>query len=256
MAPPSSATRDVQSAAHLLTQEPDPTSRRPRSAVVSVLRLSWIPALLASAGVVAALVYSFNQRVLYEARSEVVVSPGTKFLDPQIADAFPRIATTVQEIALTQVVLQDAERRLALRGVAVPSLDWLRDHLRLTISGDTPVLAIAGVAVDEQTASRISSAETEALAHAIAVASAAGATATVLTNPVPAPVARAVRGGAGAAATRPRGLTLTIFSKGEYRGKIQPQPARNALLGGNAGLLLGCFLIAFLISRPRSRHGT
>ena len=168
--------------------------------------------------------------MLYEARSEVVVSPGTNFLDPEIADSFPRIATTVQQIALTQVVLQDARRRLTERSVAVPSLDWLRDHLRLTISGDTPVLSIAGVAGDMQIAIMISSAETDALAHAISVASARGA-----------------------GANSQGGIALTIFSKGENRGKIQPEPTRNALLGGNAGLLLGCVLVALLVSSPRPR---
>ena len=96
----------------------------------------------------------------------------------------------------------------------------------------------------------ISSAETEALAHAIAVASAAGATANSLTNPGQASAsAPAGKKATPPAEAKPRGLTLTIFSKGEDRGQIQPKPTRNVLLGGNAGLLLGCFLVGFMVSR-------
>ncbi|MDX6654934.1 MAG: hypothetical protein QOH18_1907 [Solirubrobacterales bacterium] len=215
------------------------------SGLVRVLMLAWIPVVFALAGVGAAAVYSSSQPVLYEARSDVVVSPGTKFLDPGIADSFPRIATTVQQIALTQVVLQDARKRLAQRQVAVPSLDWLRSHLRLTISGDTPVLSISGVAGDVQIAIQIAWAETDALTHAIAVASAADAGADSLTDPAAEPTTTS------SASTR--GITLTIFSRGENRGKIQPKPTRNAVLGGNAGLLLGCLVIALLVSSPRRR---
>ena len=188
------------------------------------LRLAAIPIALALFGVVAAFTYSFSQSTLYEARSTVVVSPGTKFLDPQDADSFPRITTTVEEIALTQRVLQDTAARLRTRGFAVPSLDWLRDHLRLSVSGDTPVLSISGVASDQRIARLVSAAETEALTAAISAAS----------------------------ANRPRGLTLTVFSKGENRGKIQPKPLRNVLLGGNAGLLIGCLLVARLVSQFRT----
>ena len=190
----------------------------------AALRLAAIPIALTLVGVVAAFTYSFIQPTLYEARSTVVVSPGTKFLDPQDADSFPRITTTVEEIALTQRVLQDTAARLQVRGFAVPSLDWLRDHLRLSVSGDTPVLAISGTAHDQRIARLISAAETEALTAAISAAS----------------------------ANRPRGLTLTVFSKGEDRGKIQPKPLRNMFLGGNAGLLVGCLLVALLISRTRT----
>jgi capsular polysaccharide biosynthesis protein len=214
-----------------------------------VLLLIWIPILLAAAGTGAALLYSHRQPTLYEARSQVVVSPGTKFLDPQVADSFPAIATSVQEIAVTQVVLQDAQRRLRAQGVRVPSLDWLRSRLRLTISGDTPVLSISGVADRERLASRISASEMDALAHAIAVASTGSAAATVLTDPA---TARPGTNGT-TPVRRQRGLTLTIFSKGENLGQIQPKPTRNAVLGGNAGLILGCFLVALLVTRPRGR---
>ena len=191
----------------------------------NVLRLLAIPIVLAVLGATLALSYSFAQSTLYEARSTVVVSPGTKFLDPQDADSFPRITTTVEEIALTQRVLQATAARLRQSGFVVPSLDWLRDHLRLSVSGDTPVLSIAGVAGDARLARLVSSAETDALTRAISAAS----------------------------ANQPRGLTLTVFSKGEDRGKIQPKPLRNVLLGVNAGLLIGCLLAWYLVSRSRTR---
>jgi capsular polysaccharide biosynthesis protein len=234
-----------------IAPEPKVEKARRRSTFVSVLLLSWIPIVLAAAGVAGALAYSHRQPVLYEARSQVVVSPGTKFLDPQVADSFPAIATSVQEIALTQVVLQDAQRRLQAQGVRVPSIDWLRNRLRLTISGDTPVLSISGVSGRERLASQISAAEMDSLAHAITVASTGSSAPTVLTDPAAPTVTKGAKG--TTSALRSRGLTLTIFSKGENLGKIQPKPKRNALLGGNAGLIAGCFLVALLVTRPRGR---
>src|SRR4051794_7509326 len=228
--PPRCVAEPGRAAAPTLRMQSTTSMKRWRDAAPPshVLRLAGLPILLVLTtivlGALVGLIYSDDQPRLYEARSTIVVSPGTKFLDPQDADSFPRIATTVEEIALTQVVLQDAGKRLRARGFAVPSLDWLRDHLRLSISGDTPVLSLAAVAPDARLAGLISSAETEALTAAITAAS----------------------------ANRPRGLTLSVFSKGELRGKVQPKPVRNALLGGNAGLLVGCCLVAILLWRPRT----
>src|SRR3954468_5835279 len=69
---------------HLL-QETDFIRRASRWAEPrqDVLRLLAIPIVLALLGATLALSYSLTQSTLYEARSTVVVSPGTKFLDPQ-----------------------------------------------------------------------------------------------------------------------------------------------------------------------------
>ena len=176
------------------------------------------------------LLYSLSQSTLYEARSQVVVSPQSGFLDPSHADSFAAISTTVQELALTQSVLDDAASRLGALGSPGHTAGWLRARLRLSISGDTPLLTIAGVDRSQTVAQAVSTAETRALVDAINQAS----TTT------------------GATKAPPSGISLRVFSEGEPRGKVQPVTSRNTLLGATAGLIIGCFVIAQLLARrPR-----
>jgi capsular polysaccharide biosynthesis protein len=203
-----------------------------RADLEPVLRLVLIPLVAAIVGLVVGLGYSVAQDTLYESRSQVVVSPASGFLDPSQSDSFAAISTTVQELALTQNVLADAVARLDAAGVRDRTTDWLREHLRLSISGDTPLLTIAGVAGSQAVASAIAKAETDALVKAINAASTTTATDTAATS----------------------GLRLQVFSKGEPRGKVQPETGRNALLGASAGLLIGCFALAQLLSRESRRR--
>lgn len=187
-------------------------------------RFALIPLVAALLGLVCGLVYSLAQSTLYESRSQVVVSPASGFLDPAQSDSFAAISTAVQELALTQHVLADAVGRLDKAGVEGRTTDWLRGRLRLSISGDTPILTIKGVDGSQTVASAISKAETNALVHTI--------------NNV----------------SSQDGLKLQVFSEGEARGKLQPETWRNVLLGASAGLILGCFVLAQLLSRGSRRR--
>ena len=113
-------------------------------------------------------------------------------------------------------------------------------RLRLSISGDTPLLTIDGVDGGQKVASEVSTAETNALVTAVNNASA---------TPVPPP---ATPGAPPAANTT--GLDLKVFSLGEPRGQIQPETSRNVLLGASAGLIIGCFAVAQLLSRTARRR--
>lgn len=209
-----------------------PTGRLPlsRADLERALRLLLIPLVAAVIGAAGGLLYSLSQSTLYEARSQVVVSPESGFLDPSHADSFAAISTTVQELALTQSVLDDAASRLGALGVPGRSAGWLRARLRLSISGDTPLLTIAGVDGSQTVARAVSTAETRALVDAINQAS----TTT------------------GATKAPPSGISLRVFSEGEPRGKVQPVTSRNTLLGATAGFIIGCFVIAQLLARrPR-----
>jgi capsular polysaccharide biosynthesis protein len=199
-----------------------------RAQLEPLLRLALIPLVAMIIGAVCGLVYSFTQSTLYESRSQVVVSPASGFVDPAHSDSFAAITTTVQELALTQSVLNDAVGQLGRGRTA----HWLRGRLRLTISGDTPLLTIAGVSGNQGEATTISVAETDALVKAVNAASA-----TEVTPTAPA-----------------SGLSLKVFAKGDPAGRVQPETGRNFLLGASAGLIIGCFGLAQLLSRESRRR--
>jgi O-antigen/teichoic acid export membrane protein/capsular polysaccharide biosynthesis protein len=210
-----------------------------RADLQPVLRLALIPVVAAIVGAACGLVYSLSQSTLYESRSQVVVSPASGFLDPSHSDAFHAISTTVQELALTERVLRAAA--LQLPGPkAKHTPDWMRARLRLSISGDTPLLTVNGVDGNQKIASEVSTAETNALVNAVNTASAP----PVITPPVT----------PGTPAAIPTGLNLEVFSLGEPQGRIQPRTSRNVLLGASAGLIIGCFLVAQLLSRTARRR--
>ena len=190
-------------------------------------------------GAACGLVYSLSQPTLYESRSQVVVSPASGFLDPSHSDAFHAISTTVQELALTQRVLNDAASGLA-GPKALHTPDWMRARLRLSISGDTPVLTVDGVDGSQKIASEVSTAETNALVSAVNAASAPPVSLSPATP--------------GTLPATPTGLNLEVFSLGEPQGRIQPKTSRNILLGASAGLIIGCFLVAQLLSRTARRR--
>jgi capsular polysaccharide biosynthesis protein len=227
-----------------------------RTDLEPVLRLALVPLIGALLGAAFGIVYSLSQSTVYEARSQVVVSPASGFVDPARTDAFARIASTVQQIGLTQSVLTDAVNRLAGAGVRGKSTaDGLRDGLRLSISGDTPLLTIAAVDGNQATASAMSTAETDALVHAVNTASKAAVTTsqttTTTTRQTPKTTTTTTTSASGTTAGA-SGLHLDVFSKGEPRGKVQPSTSRNILLGASAGLIVGCFILAQLLSRaPR-----
>jgi capsular polysaccharide biosynthesis protein len=203
-----------------------------RADLEPLLRLILIPLVAAIVGAVIGLVYSLAQSTLYESRSQVVVSPASGFLDPAQSDSFAAIATSVQELALTQQVLADAVRRLGAADGQGHTTSWLRGRLRLSISGDTPLLTITGVDGSQSVASEISKAETGALVKAIDAASTTAGTSTAAAS----------------------GLTLKVFSRGEARGQVQPETWRNVLLGASAGLIIGCFGLAQVLSRRSTRQ--
>jgi capsular polysaccharide biosynthesis protein len=195
-----------------------------------VVRIASIPLILAVIGLAFGLMYSLTQATLYESRSQVVVSPAGSFLDPAASSSFPAVTTSVQQLALSQLVTQDAARRMRAKGYKGTTADYVRKHLKLTISGETPILQVSGLTSTQVSAQVLSVAETNALTKAIAVAS----------GPPP------VTGPPNA------GLSLEVFTRGENLGKVQPDPARNALLGALAGLLLGSFIGTLIVTRVRA----
>jgi capsular polysaccharide biosynthesis protein len=203
-----------------------------RADLESVWRWALLPIACLIVGGICGLAYSLAQSTLYASRSQVVVSPATGFLDPSQSDAFPAISTTVQELALTRSVLESALATLPGRKDATRTPSWLRARLRLNISGDTPLLTIEGVDADQAVASAVSKAEADALVAAINARATAAVPATQVTPATPA-----------------SGVTLQVFSLGEPRGKIQPETSRNVLLGMSAGLIIGCFALAQLLTR-------
>jgi capsular polysaccharide biosynthesis protein len=230
-----------------------------RADLEPVLRIALIPLVAFLVGVVLALVYSLLQSTTYESRSQVVVSPASGFVDPARSDAFAPITTTVQQLALTQSVLSEAVRRLELTGVAGRTADELRGRIRLTINGDTPVLNVAAVDGNQDVASAMSTAETDALVSAVNAASKALVTTTTTTTTGGTTGPRGARSSTTTSASgttaEPSGLHLDVFSKAEPQGKVQPRTGRNVLLGASAGLLIGCFVLAQLLAREQRRPG-
>jgi capsular polysaccharide biosynthesis protein len=157
----------------------------------------------------------------------------------------------VQELALTQKVLADAGGRLRDAGVRGGTTTWLRARLRLRISGDTPVITIAAVDGRQAVASAVAKAETDALVNAIDTASKDASTKTGTTTKTTTPTRTTTTTGTIAAAS---GIRLQVFSTGEPRGKVQPETGRNVLLGASAGLIVGCFVLAQLLSRESRRR--
>jgi capsular polysaccharide biosynthesis protein len=229
-----------------------------RADLEPVLRLAMIPLIGALCGLILAEVYSLAQSTQYESRSQVVVSPASGFVDPARTDAFARISSTVQQIGLTQKVLGDAVDRLAAAGVrGNRTAGTLRGRLRLTISGDTPLLTIAAVDGNQAVASAISTAETDALVNAVNTASTdavtTSGTTTTTTTQTPKKKTTTTTSASGTIAGA-SGLRLDVFSKGEPQGKVQPRAARNILLGTSAGLIIGCFVLAQMLSRESRRR--
>lgn len=232
-----------------------------RADLEPVLRPALIPLIAVLVGIVLAILYSLLQSTTYESRSQVVVSPASGFVDPARSDAFAQITTTVQQLALTESVLSDAVRRLRLAGVKGSTTDDLRGRIRLSINGDTPVLNVAAVDGDQDVASAISTAETDALVNAVNTASKALVTTTTTTTTTNRPAG--ATGATGTTTTtsasgktaQPSGLHLDVFSKAEPQGKLQPRTGRNVLLGASAGLVIGCFVLAQLLARNRRRPG-
>lgn len=232
---------------------PTITGRFPlkRPDLLAAARIAVIPLAAAILGAIVGLAYSSAQSTLYESRSQVVVSPASGFLDPARSDAFATIATTVQELALTQRVLDDASVRLRGAGGPDRSTSWLRARLRLSISGDTPILTIAGVDGSQKLAAAISKAETDALVKAINDASKLTSAQTVAT--ATGTTAKGAGSTTRTVTATPDGIGLQVFSESEDRGKVQPSTSRNILLGASAGFIIACFGVAQLLSRRTRR---
>jgi O-antigen/teichoic acid export membrane protein/capsular polysaccharide biosynthesis protein len=215
--PPSRSGSDRRRTAAATASTPPPP-RQEMSSLTQYLRLATIPIVIGIVGAVLGFVYSQTQATLYESQSQIVVSPTSAFLDPARADAFPAITVTVQQLALTERVVDAAATTV---GGGITGSD-VRSSLRLSISGDTPVLTIGAVAGSQSRASQIAAAESDSLTKAV----------NSIRNP---------------------GLTLRVFSQSQTNGQVQPEPSRDALLGGSATFLLACFGVAYLISNRRNR---
>lgn len=168
-------------------------------------------------GAALGLAYSSTQPTLYEARSTLVLSSTTGF-NPEGSRDLPAIATTVAGLARTDAVLTDAGTAFAASGGAESAarasratIEWLRTHVAARVPPETSLVEI--------------SAHDETQADAVALASAS---------------AKALIGRLDALTAEPtNSLRIEQFGPPSARGQISPKPVQNAVLGANAGLLLG-----------------
>ncbi len=175
-------------------------------------------------GVALGLAYSSRQPTLYEARSTLVLSPKTGIFDPAASQDLPAIAGTVAGLARTDAVLAEAAKAYAASGgpqsparAERATIDWLRSHVSARVPNNTSLVEITARDETQVEASDL------ALANANALIGLLRALAAEPTN----------------------SLRIETFGGPSARGQVSPNPVQNAVLGANAGLLLG-LLVALL----------
>jgi capsular polysaccharide biosynthesis protein len=186
-------------------------------------------AVLVMFGLLASFLVTLHQPTEYGAVGTVLVSPGDGFLDPGTADALPALTDTVARLAKTPVVLRStatsfanaAEPNAALaherRDTA--TIDWLRQHLSARQVGTSSIIEISGTARTQRAAIHLTRSSINTLTAIVNSATPGKATA---------------------------GIVLRVFSDAEATGRASPTPVRNALIGVNAGLVLGVALALLL----------
>ncbi len=183
-----------------------------------------------SLGILIGVAATFLQKTEYESQGSVVVSSAKGFLSPENADAYPAITDTTRRLLLTPGVLgptasayvasaKDSNTAASRRAEA--TLSWLRTHLTAKQVSISSIIDVTGTASNQEDATDLTQAATASLEKAVSSG-----------------------GGTG-------GITVRVFSSGEAKGKVSPSPARNLLLGGNAGLLIGAIAALALGARRR-----
>ena len=149
------------------------------------------------------------------------------------------------KLAPTQRVLSEALARFERSGLRGHTLSWLTGRLRVSVNSGTPILTITGVDRSERVASAVSTAETDALVSVVHSASTAaiptGSTTTRTTTKTTTATETVAPTG---------GVRLVAFSRAET-DRVTIGTTRDLLIGAIAGLLVGFFFVAQLLStRP------
>ena len=108
---------------------------------LQIVKRQWIViAIITLLAVVAALVFSFVQKPVYEARATCVVSPTTSGASEYAAvQVISTLLHTINEIAVSSPVLEGAAQRL---GAAV-DLNQLKQDVASQVITDTQIIAIS-----------------------------------------------------------------------------------------------------------------
>ena len=184
---------------------------RRRPAVAATLGLGIVPLVTMIVGGVGGLTYSLSLSTPYEARSQVVVSPASGFLDPARVNSFPSIANSVARLAPTQRVLSDALVRLDRSGLRRHTMSWLTGRMRVHVNSASTAAIPTGSTTTPTNTKTTTAAETVAPTG---------------------------------------GIRLLAFSRGET-DRVTIGTTRNLMIGAIAGLLVGFLSVARLPStRP------
>jgi len=198
-----------------------------------VLRDGW-PALvlLVILGLGAGLIATALQSTKYQSKATIVAGSSKGFLDPSSAQGLAPVAATVTRLAGSAAVLQGAGVRYAAASpnpavraqrASRATLKWLGKNLRATQVADSGIVTIAGTGPTQSDARALTRAAVRSLERSIGTGPGSNAPAG--------PGRRQTTAPAG-------GLIVRDFSTTD-QGKVSPTPARNLLLGGNVGLVLG-----------------
>jgi capsular polysaccharide biosynthesis protein len=219
-----------------------------------VLRDGWPALAIAVAiGLAAGILVTALQPTRYQATSTLVVTPEQGFLAPSDASTLSTVADTVARLLDTQSVLVPTAQRYAAAGgpsararLREASIDWLRAHL------DARQVATAAIVTITATAPTQAQAVDLARAASASLAAAVQAAADALHPP---PLPPTLPGQTPRTPQLPQGVVLRTFAAGVPDGKVSPTPARNLLIGVDAGILLGLVAAAGLgLARGRVRR--
>jgi Mrp family chromosome partitioning ATPase len=215
---------------------------RSLGAFLRTVRDGW-PLVVAAvvACTVLALLATLLQPERHRASGEVVVSPAA-FLDPDGTDALPALTDTIVQLSSSPAVLGPTAsgyiaaapdgRKLAERTeTATPA--WVRANTRARRVGTSSVVELSATGADERDAVDLTRSFVSSLSEF---------------------VQSARREGAQPDSSDAGGARLVVLGEGDHDGQISPTPARNVLVGINAGLILGV-LLAFALGDRRRRRG-
>ena len=188
-------------------------------------------ALFVLIGIGVGVLVTALQPTLYRSQATLVAGSSRGFLEPEWADGLPAIAGTVTRLASSAAVLEGAGRDYvasapnaearARRSGQVQEEDWLEEHLKAEQVADSGIVELAGEAETEDDARALTRAGADSLERQIAT----GPGSNVPVSP-------------GASEEGNRGIVVRDF-KTTDEGQVSPTPARNLLLGGMVGLVLG-----------------
>jgi polysaccharide biosynthesis transport protein len=191
------------------------------------------PVLLAFllAGLALGAGYSLSQPTLFAARSTLVLSPQSGVLDPANSQDLPALADTIAGLTVTDSVLLDARQRFVQAAATSEErarregldLDWMKAHVTASVIANTSLVEIAGQDRDSGSAADLTAATSGSVTAKVE--------------------------GLGSGLSSEAGLTLTSLGDPTGQGQVSPDLARNLILGGNLGLVLGILAAALMSDR-------